>query len=115
VEEEIMRRDGRSIVQRKGSIRLFEEWIRKCFQWQDVEEAVNIIVKPFREVRKLRQKPAHFSEENIYSPKYEERQHQLLDAIYGSVSQLRFTLARHPRSPDIDVPNYLRDGNIVFF
>jgi hypothetical protein len=115
VERETERADGRIVVHQIGTLQLLEDWVRTTIQWENEDDAVKIILYPFRQIRKLRQNPAHKIEENRYDKSYEERQRELLCKVYQSVAQLRFTLSNHPSAPQISLPAYLEEGNIVFF
>ena len=53
--------------------------------------------KGFRAVRKLRQKPAHAVNENIFDLKYFKEQRQLIIDAYNSVRTLRLIFANHPK------------------
>lgn len=112
---ESVRSDGKVVVQQKGTLSLLEDWIRSRFIWDDVEGAVATIVAPLRLVRRLRQNPAHKVEENVYSEEYEDQQHEILTAVYGSVSQLRNTLLGHSSAPEIKIPYFLLEGRILFY
>ena len=114
LESESLRSDGKVVVQQKGTLSLLEEWIRSRFIWEDVEDAVAMIVAPLRRVRQLRQSPAHKVEENVYSEEYEDQQHEILRAVYGSVVQIRETLSKDPAAPAIQIPTFLSEGSIVF-
>ncbi|MEP6850618.1 MAG: AAA family ATPase [Acidobacteriota bacterium] len=68
-ETETERSDGKIVVQPKGTLQLFDEWLRKyfrCSDWAAWEESI----KAIRKVRKLRQEPAHAINENIFDQKY---------------------------------------------
>jgi hypothetical protein len=115
VERETERTDGRIVVHQIGTLKLLEDWVRTTIQWENEDGAVEVILYPFRQIRKLRQNPVHKIEENRYDKAYEERQQELLHKVYQSVAQLRFTLSNHPSAPQISLPAYLEKGNIVFF
>ena len=115
MEQESERSDGKVIVSPRGTLSFLEEWVGTKFTWEDVDEAVKMIVNPLREVRRLRQNPAHKVEENKYAEEYETEQHRIFCAVYGSVSQLRYTLAKHPSAPQLSIPTYLEKHNIVFY
>jgi hypothetical protein len=95
LEEDEERDDGRIIVRQKGTIVLLEEWVRKYFRPAD-PEPLDQMFSTFRKVRKLRQKPAHAVNENIFDLKYFKDQRQLVIEAYDAVRTLRLILANHP-------------------
>jgi len=67
MDEEIQRRDGRVEVRRKGSIKILAEWLQKYFHAQDEAfEDIEAIFVTFKKIRKMRQKPARTTRENIF-------------------------------------------------
>ncbi len=96
LEEDVERPDGKIVVRQKATIALLEEWVRKYFK--PAEPApVDGMFKGFRAVRKLRQKPAHAVNENIFDLKYFKEQRQLIIDAYNSVRTLRLIFANHPK------------------
>lgn len=57
-ETEQQRRDGKVVVRQKGTLQILDEWLRKTFRTSDWE-LWDAAIKAFRELRQLRQKPAH--------------------------------------------------------
>ncbi len=113
-ENEEERSDGKIVIHKKGSLALLEEWMRSDIRWDDVEEAVSVIVDPLRRVRKLRMSPAHKIEENKFSKEYDEQQHVIVRDVYVSLRHLRMTLAGHPQAPSIRIPQWIEEGKIAF-
>lgn len=112
-EIETERKDGKIQVQNKGTLQILDEWIRKYFRTSDWEPW-NESIKAFREVRKLRQKPAHALDENAFDQRYFKEQRELIIRVYSGVRTLRLLLANHPkvRAADIKIPPWLDDGHI---
>ncbi len=77
--------------QQRGSIAMLEEWLRLRFPDTSPEDLAAIIA-PLREVRKLRQEPAH----SIPADKYDNGLYDLQDAlvwkVYRCINKLRHTL-----------------------
>jgi hypothetical protein len=70
--------------------------------------------KGFRAVRKLRQKPAHAVNENVFDLSYFKEQRRLMIETYDSLRTLRLVLANHPmikRNPPEILPQ-LAKGEI---
>ena len=98
----------------KGSIVMFKEWLLKNVQANfDIDE---VIIKPIKQVRKIRQVPAHELTNNSYNVDVYEKQKELMIDIYGSVRAIRILLRGHPLTKDVKIPDYLEDGkDIVFY
>lgn len=112
-EEEIQRKDGKIQIQQKGTLRILDDWMRKSFRtndWQSWDTAI----KAFRKVRKIRQKPAHDIERNVFDQKYFKEQRELMIGAYNGMRILRMIFENHPmvRSSDLRIPEYLREGKI---
>ena len=61
---------GRIEVQRKGSLTLLDEWLRAELIWEDANEFCKVVIAPLREVRMLRQEPAHTFTTDRFSTNY---------------------------------------------
>jgi hypothetical protein len=95
LETEEMRKDGKVIVRLKGTLELLEEWVTRRFRAPDpkpMEECITAL----REVRQLRQKPAHAVNEDEFDQKYFDEQRKLVLRAYVAVRTLRLMLANHP-------------------
>jgi hypothetical protein len=108
---ETERSDGKLVVTSRGTIAVLEEWL---WQLQFAErDAIDETIKTFREVRKLRQRPAHAADDNAFDLTYYEQQRELVIRAYRAVRTLRGALATHPALKDYDgVPDWLRKGKI---
>jgi hypothetical protein len=109
LEKEEVRPDGRIEVQRKGSLTLLDEWLRAEIVWDDANEFRKIVIAPLREVRRLRQEPAHTFTTDRISTNYYDSRRKLLWAVFNSLSNIRATFAKHPSARDIKVPSWLDD------
>ena len=96
LEEDQPRPDGKIVVRQKGTLALLEEWLRKHFRPSD-PEPFNDMFKSFRVIRKLRQKPAHAVDENVFDINYFKEQRRLVIEAYDSLRTLRLVLANHPK------------------
>lgn len=114
LEKEIKRNDGTTIIQNKGTILLFEEWLKKHFRAKE-EDLSDIIFKPFREVRNLRQKPAHSVSSNKYDKTLFKEQDALINKAYEAVRTIRLIFANHPKVRDYKVDDWLYKGKIKIF
>lgn len=112
-ETEIERKDGKVQVQNKGTLQLLDEWLRKFFRtddWAPWEKGI----RAMREIRKLRQRPAHAIDENVFDQMFFKDQRSLMIEAYGAVRTLRMMLENHPgvRASQIEVPDWLREAKL---
>jgi len=115
LESEATRPDGKIVVQRKGTLTLLEKWLRQEINWGDPAAFRKVIIQPFREVRRLRQAPAHTFTSDAFSEDYYKKRKQLLWSIFNSLSNLRGTFAKHPNAFGIKIPDWLDEGRIDVF
>ncbi len=112
-ESRVQRSDGTVVVARKGSIALLEEWLGKTFRPAD-QSPVDEMFRTFREVRKLRQKPAHAVDDDAYDPSLFREQRQLFLRAYDAVRTMRLLLSNHPRAKAVleEMNQEVRNGDI---
>ena len=111
LEHETERADGKIEVRQKGTIQLLKDWMDR-FQTQDRAD-LDEAVKTFREVRELRQRPAHAVDDNRFDLDYYDQQRQLMMRAYKAVRLLRLVMATHPALADYNgVPDWLCQGQI---
>jgi hypothetical protein len=113
-EEEYERPDGRLAVRTIGTLRMLERWLKSRFTPEDWSP-FDAMGEAFRRIRKLRQKPAHVTEQDAFDQKYFHEQRKLILEAYGGVRTLRQVLANHPSARDIKVHNLLYLGKIRTF
>lgn len=107
------RSDGKIVVHAKGTLTILNDWLRKCFNtpdWQPWDESM----KSLREIREMRQKPAHAVNENVFDQKYIHEQRELMIRAYSALRVLRSMFAKHPnvKAAHIEVPEWLEKGLI---
>lgn len=115
-ETEQERKDGKVVVQPRGTLAMLEDWIRTYFNantWEDINEALITL----KRVRSLRQSPAHAINEDMFDQKYFHDQRQLVLDAYSAIRLLRLVLANHPhvRRADIEIEEHLKQGLIWSF
>lgn len=115
MEIETLRPDGKIVVQNKGTLTLLEEWLLREITWDDPDAFREVVVQPLRKVRRLRQTPAHTFTKDTFSTEYHSTRKQLLWDVFNSLSNIRATLAKHPRGDHIQIPDWLDDGRIDIF
>lgn len=111
VEEE--RADGKIVIRSKGTLTILNDWLRKYFktpEWELWEDSFNCL----REIRQLRQQPAHALKDNVFDQKYIQDQRKLMIRAYSALRILRSMFARHPyvRRAGIEIPSWLEHGLI---
>lgn len=72
------------------------------------------LMKPLREVRKARQKPAHAISANISDKNFVHRQVELLHDVNCSLEALRRFWQTHPANEEWDEPEHLKEGATVY-
>lgn len=88
--------DGTVEVRAKGTIALLQEWLASEFRLKDDPQVLDDMFRGLREIRKLRQLPAHSLKPNEYDVTLFEEQRLLFRRAYGSLRTLRMILANHP-------------------
>lgn len=98
----------------KGTLRLLEEWLIEHYKSAQ-QEIIKEILKPFKNIRKERQTPAHKINENIYDKKYVEKQRKIISEAYSSMRALREIFQQHPKGKKLDISNWINEGEIKNF
>lgn len=96
LESEKAREDGKIVVTPKGTIQILEDWINKYFRPADPTTIENMM-KTFRNVRQLRQKPAHKVDADAFDQELFKEQRSIVINAYDAVRTLRLILANHPK------------------
>ena len=102
-ERRVHQDDGAYKVEVKGSLQLLNDWLVRHFP-DVVAEDVASIMAPLREVRKLRQKPAHRIRTDNYDKKFYGQQDELVWRVYRSLKRLRQLLASDPAASEYSSP-----------
>jgi hypothetical protein len=93
----------------KGSLLMLDEWLNKNIQTQ--ENLTDLIVEPLRNIRKIRQKPAHELISNEYDVTLHQKQFDLVNDTYTAIRALRLFFTNHPLAKEVKVPEHLVSGN----
>jgi hypothetical protein len=115
LEEEIDRGEGIKEVRRLGTLRLLESWLRANYRTSIGEDVAVEVVAPLREVRKLRQKPAHALRQNEYDQSYSTEQTRIVGATCRALTMLRLIFWSHPRARNTYNPPAWLDGDKIVF
>ena len=95
-------------LRQKASISMLDEWLSLRYPAAPLGERLAII-KPLREVRSLRQKPAHRLEQDTYDRKFYARQDELVWKVYEALHNLRCLLATDPSASNYEPPYWVRE------
>lgn len=108
---ETEREDGKIVVSRKSTLTMLSEFIKREFKPANTEP-MDEMFNTFKKVRKLRTKPAHSIEEDVFDEKYFKEQRELFIEAYSAVRLLRLILQNHPKADRSRIPEWLYKGNI---
>lgn len=113
-QEEVREKDGKIIVREKGTIQLLEEWLNINFRtpYDEDKKLTNQMFETFREIRRLRQKPAHAINEDGFDQMYFQQQRELMIRAYEAVRTVRQALEFHPSVRGYKIPDWLESGKI---
>jgi hypothetical protein len=112
-ESEGEREDGKIVVRKRGTVAMLEEWIGSHFRPAD-PKLMGDMVAALKQVRKLRQDPAHVLRADVFDQKFFHQQRGLVVAAYSAVRTLRLIFGSHPavKGANIEIPDVLYEGKI---
>ncbi len=97
----------------KGSIAMLKEWLLQNVQANfDIEKEIII---PLKEIRKIRQIPAHELTSNAYDLSVYDKQNEMMEKTYKSIRALRMLFMGHPMTKQVIIPDYLLKGDRIVF
>jgi len=102
--------EGKILAVAKGTIQALEEWLSKSLRFPDPKPKDDML-KTFRDIRKLRQKPAHKHEKDTFDEKHFEAQRELIIDAYDAMRTIRLILKSHPTARSHEVPKWLQKAN----
>lgn len=108
---EEVRKDGKRIVRQKGTIQILDEWLRLKYIVKD-RKPIEEMVRTFKTIRQIRQRPAHAIDDNAFNQEYFQRQRDLIIKAYQGVRLLRLIFANHPSVKGYKIPDWLQSGKI---
>lgn len=106
-QDEVVFGDG----ERPGSLTILERWLEQTVRFPDPQPVKEMILA-FKEIRRMRQRPAHAVEEDCFDQTYFSQQRELIQGAYGAVRTLRLIFANHPIAGRLQIPEYLQKGRI---
>ena len=88
-----------------------ETWLKKRFRPRE-PEVMDELFRSLREIRKVRQRPAHTADDNEFDQSYVKAQRELIIKAFDVVTTIRMTLENHPKARGYEVPDWLRDSKV---
>ena len=112
-ETEEERDDGKIAVRQKGTIAILADWLAVRGYPND-PKPLDDMIAAFKQVRKLRQKPAHSVRADVFDQTFFHKQRELVVSAYAAIRTLRLIFAKHPavKGADIKIPHVILKGNI---
>lgn len=95
----------------KGSLVMLDEWLSKNILTK--ENLTDLIIKPLKKIRSIRQKPAHELISNGYDVTLHQKQFDLINDTYEAIRAIRLIFANHPLAKDVKVPEHLVSGKDI--
>ncbi len=113
-EREIRRPDGKIEIKPIGTLQALDEWIRKVFIPDDGWEIWDNNIRSLKKLRRMRQKPAHAIDVNVFDQKYIKEQKDLIKRVYSAIRTLMLFLENHEavQTSNIGIPDWLRNNLI---
>ena len=98
----------------KGSLVMLKEWMLKNVRADyDMEE---VIINPLKNIRKIRQVPAHELYNNEFDVNLYDEQKTLVEDVYEAIYALRRLFMGHPLATSVKIPEaLLKRKDIVFY
>lgn len=90
----------------KGTLQMLEEWLMlKYYRRDPKNDSARELLEPFRNVRKLRQRPAHAISNDVYNKQLLSEQKTIIEQAYNSMSNLRMIFQSHPKADSYELDN----------
>lgn len=105
--------DGTTERRNKGTITLLDEWLFDGeMSWKEKSEARQETIAALRQVRRERQPAAHKVIQNEYDRQFTGFKRKLLLDTAFALGNIFFVLSKHPRAPNLRVPDWFKEGRI---
>jgi hypothetical protein len=89
---EIERKDGKIVVEQKGTIQILEDWLNNFLKEEN--QTVSSIIAAFKKVRSRRQPIAHKIDENIFNQSFFQEQRAIIKECHDALTSLRLILQK---------------------
>lgn len=107
--------DDGMIVEAKGTLSLLEEWLDTRYRNMDGKRVGNEVTGGLKELRALRQKPAHKIVPDEFDATLPNRQDEVVARVIRSLTSIRLILSSHPSARGGYSPPEWLDGNKIVF
>jgi hypothetical protein len=116
-EDETTDDKGRIIVTQRGTIRILEEWIKAKARLrnEDSQQLVDQAIATFKQIRKARNPQAHKISPDAYDIELFKEQIKMMRDAYRAMVTLRQLLKLHPAAKDYEVPEDLKQMQVLDF
>lgn len=115
LERHVKHENGLVEIQRINTLNLLENWLRENYRTADGEDVSKEVVGVLKQVRKLRQEPAHRLQEDEFDYSYPKNQDEILGKVCRALTKLRYVLWSHPLARDRYTPPEWLDGDMIVF
>lgn len=95
----------------KGSLVMLDEWLNQNIRTK--ENLTDLIVKPLKNIRNIRQMPAHELTSNEYDISLYQKQIDLMNDTYTAIRAIRLFFSNHPLGKGVKVPEHLVTGKDI--
>jgi len=106
-----VRSDGKVVVREKGTIQILDEWLGLKFTPEDTKP-MREMIDTFKQIRRLRQRPAHSIEDDVFDQKYFKKQRELIIKAYTGIRLIRLIFQNFPWARGYEVPAPIKSGKI---
>jgi len=106
-----VRSDGKVVVRQFGTIQILDEWLKSTFIAED-RRPIEEMIATFKEIRQLRQRPAHAIDDNVFDQKYIKQQRELIIRAYSGVRVIRLIFENYPEVKGHKIPDVIKSGKI---
>ncbi|GAI57942.1 unnamed protein product, partial [marine sediment metagenome] len=106
-----VRNNGKVVVRQKGEVQILGEWLKLKFKTKD-RKPIEEMIATFKEIKGLRQRPAHAIDDDVFDQKYFKQQRELIIKAYSGIRLLRLIFANHPNVKEYEIPDWLYSGKI---
>lgn len=111
ISEVLKREDGSEKKVEIPTITLLDRWLAEYFLPKDPAQ-IEELLRGFRDIRNVRNRPAHAVEDDHFDPEYLETQRELIGKGLRVVRMVRTILQNHPDAHGYQVPSQLEDSRI---
>lgn len=115
MDQRIEAKDGTVEKRPLGTLVLLERWLSDRYRDVDGVDVAREVLEAFREVRKIRQVPAHRLDQDEYDLTLPRQQDELLTRIIHALTILRLVFFAHPLAKGYSPPSWLDGDSIVFY